>query len=65
MTEAAIITSYKYIPEKSSNASMYYEGTYVGPVTSQDLVDKIGDGSWGHRVPFLQNGRFIYIKQTD
>jgi hypothetical protein len=56
---------YSYNQHKSSNSSMYYDGWFEGDVTSEEIYEAIGDGSWGHRGPYIQGNRFYYIKQTD
>lgn len=44
---------------------MEYRGYYKGDVTAQDIIDTFGDGTFGHRGPTLNNGRFTYTKITD
>lgn len=63
--------------DSSSGSTMAFKGEYEGPVTAKDIFDKIGDGTFGHRGPFLyprirdvadpeqQKGTFSYTKITD
>lgn len=51
--------------DSSSGSSMRYAGRYEGPVTEADIIDALGDGSFGHRGPVLKDGRFTYTKYTD
>jgi TPP-dependent indolepyruvate ferredoxin oxidoreductase alpha subunit len=51
--------------DSSSGSTMVYRGQYEGPVTEQDIIDCLGDGTFGHRGPTLGNGRFTYTKITD
>lgn len=48
-----------------SGSTMVFTGRYEGPVTAKDIFDFFGDGSFGHRGPVLQGGRFTYTKITD
>jgi hypothetical protein len=42
-----------------------YVGTYEGPVTREDIVAKLGQGSWGHRFQNFGDGVFVYIKLAE
>ncbi|MDR3582522.1 MAG: hypothetical protein P4L67_04585 [Candidatus Pacebacteria bacterium] len=44
---------------------MVYRGRYEGNVTAKDIIEALGDGSFGHRGPILRNGHFTYTKITD
>jgi len=51
--------------DSSSGSTMEFTGQYEGPVTAEDIFNKIGDGTFGHRGPIMANGRFSYTKITD
>jgi hypothetical protein len=44
---------YDYDYDSRSGSTMAYEGRYEGPVTAQDIIDLLGDGTFGHRGPTL------------
>lgn len=56
---------FDYDYDSSSGSTMVYSGRYEGNVTSEDIIKALGDGSFGHRGPFFQDGRFTYTKITD
>ena len=49
----------------SSGSTMEYRGRYEGPVTAEDIIKLLGDGTFGHRGPRMINGSFTYTKITD
>lgn len=49
----------------SSGSTMVWRGRYEGPVAAADILNYLGDGTFGHRGPYLGNGRFTYTKITD
>lgn len=51
--------------DASSGSTMVYKGRYKGDVTAKDIVDCFGDGTFGHRGPYLNDGNFTYTKITD
>jgi hypothetical protein len=57
--EEKIITA-RYDQERDE-----YVGTYEGPVTREDIVAKLGQGSWGHRFQNFGDGVFVYIKLAE
>ena len=56
---------FDYDYDSSSGSTMEYSGKYEGNVTAKDIVDFLGDGTFGHRGPILSGGRFRYTKITD
>ena len=60
---------YDYDYDARSGSAMAYKGKYEGPVTTQDIIDALGDGTFGHRGPALygdkERGTFAYTKITD
>ena len=54
-----------YNPRKSSSSSMFYEGRYEGDVKLSEIVNALGDGSFGHRCSILSGDHFTYVKVTD
>jgi len=56
---------FDYDYDSSSGSTMVYTGRYEGDVTAADIIAVIGDGTFGHRGPFMDNGRFTYTKITD
>lgn len=56
---------FDYDYNSSSGSTMVYKGRYKGDVTPDDIIKALGDGTFGHRGPFLSNGRFTYTKITD
>ncbi|AWJ88897.1 hypothetical protein Sp245p_03385 [Azospirillum baldaniorum] len=48
-----------------SGSTMVFTGQYEGPVTAADIFEYLGDGTFGHRGPTMNNGRFTYTKITD
>lgn len=60
---------YDYDYDASSGSTMVYRGKYEGPVTAQDIIDALGDGTFGHRDLTLygnkERGAFTYTKITD
>lgn len=48
-----------------SGSTMVYRGRYEGPVTGNDIVALLGDGTFGHRGPSMRDGKFTYTKITD
>lgn len=44
---------------------MVWTGEYEGPVTAKEIIDYFGDGTFGHRGPYLFGNRFEYTKITD
>lgn len=60
---------YDYDYDARSGSTMAYKGKYEGPVTAQDIIDALGDGTFGHRGPYLTGdkvcGSFTYTKITD
>lgn len=51
--------------DSSSGSTMVYRGRYKGGVTPEDIKKAFGDGTFGHRGPTIENGRFTYTKITD
>lgn len=63
--------------DSRSGSTMVYRGRYEGSVTAEDIINYLGDGTFGHRGPVLwpdrdnrtgrslQKGSFIYTKITD
>jgi hypothetical protein len=51
--------------DSSSWSTMLYTGRYEGDVTQQDIISYLGDGTFGHRGPIFNHGRFTYTKITD
>lgn len=51
--------------DSSSGSTMVYRGRYKGDVTAQDIIAALGDGTFGHYAPYLNNGQFTYTKITD
>jgi hypothetical protein len=51
--------------DSSSGSTMEYTGTYEGNVSNADLLKYFGEGSWGYRFGYCQNGRFKFTKITD
>lgn len=68
---------FEYDYDSSSGSTMVYRGRYEGPVTTADIIEYLGDGTFGHRGPTLtpyqdaktgrpvDRGTFIYTKITD
>ncbi len=56
---------FDYDYDSSSGSTMAYRGKYEGDVTAQDIISALGDGTFGHRGPCIQNGAFTYTKITD
>ena len=56
---------FDYVYDSSSGSTMQFFGKYEGPVTDKDIIDYIGDGTFGHRGPSMSNGWFHYTKITD
>ena len=54
-----------YDYDSRSGSTMVWTGKYAGPVTAQDIIEAFGDGTFGHRGPWLDNGRFSYTQITD
>ena len=48
-----------------SGSTMVFSGEYEGDVTAKDIFEYLGDGTFGHRGPYLGRGRFTYTKITD
>lgn len=48
-----------------SGSTMVFRGQYEGEVTAKEIFEYLGDGTFGHRGPFVNNGRFTYTKITD
>lgn len=48
-----------------SGSTMVFSGDYEGPVTAADILEYLGDGTFGHRGPSFSGGRFSYTKITD
>ena len=48
-----------------SGSTHVVKGRYEGPVTPQDIIDRFGEGTFGHRGPTLAHGNFVYTKITD
>ena len=55
----------KYNREKSSNASMFYDGKCSEGVTEKDVVAKFGSGTFGHKFAKTSPTTFNYWKWTD
>ena len=51
--------------DSRSGSTMVFRGRYEGPVTPADILDYLGDGTFGHRGPSLDRGLFTYTKITD
>ncbi len=51
--------------DSSSGSTMVYKGRYEGNVSPQDIINALGDGTFGHRGPTMTNGYFTYTKITD
>jgi TPP-dependent indolepyruvate ferredoxin oxidoreductase alpha subunit len=49
----------------SSGSTMVFTGKIEGTVTAQEIIDKIGDGTFGHRGPTIDRNTFTYTKITD
>jgi hypothetical protein len=56
---------FDYDYRSDSGSTMEYSGCYEGPVTATDIIKMFGDGTFGHRGPYMSNGRFTYTKITD
>jgi len=56
---------FDYSYDSRSGSTMVYTGRYEGEVTAKDIISFLGDGTFGHRGPYFQNGRFTYTKITD
>ena len=56
---------FDYDYDSRSGSTMVYKGRYKGDVTPDDIISAFGPGTFGHRGPYLSNGRFIYTKVTD
>jgi len=56
---------FDYDYDSSSGSTMVYKGRYKGDVTPEDIIKTFGSGTFGHRGPYLSNGRFTYTKITD
>lgn len=48
-----------------SGSTMEYTGRYEGSVTASQILEYLGDGTFGHIGPTMYNGRFTYTKITD
>lgn len=57
------IFDYKY--DSSSGSTMEYTGRYEGHVKPEDIIQALGDGTFGHRGPKMYGGHFTYTKITD
>jgi hypothetical protein len=56
---------FDYDYDSRSGSSMQYRGRYEGNVTAADIIELLGDGTFGHRGPILDHGTFTYTKITD
>jgi len=57
---------FDYDYDSRSGSTMVYRGRYEGPVTPDDIIALLGDGTFGHRGPTLfPDGTFLYTKITD
>lgn len=56
---------YDFDYNSASGSTMVWKGKYKGDVTAEDIFKYFGDGTFGHRGPFLSNGNFTYTKITD
>lgn len=56
---------FDYDYDSSSGSTMVYRGSYKGDVTPQDIINAFGSGTFGHRGPTMNNGRFTYTLITD
>ncbi len=55
----------KYNRQKSSNASMAYDGTCAPEATEEDIRAKLGEGSFGYNCMRTSPTTFVYKKWTD
>lgn len=51
--------------DSRSGSTMVYTGKYEGKVSSDDIINYFGDGTFGHRGPSFTAGRFEYTLITD
>ncbi len=60
---------FDYDYDGSSGSTMAYKGRYEGNVTTKDILEYFGSGTFGHRGPYLlgneNGGSFTFTKITD
>ncbi len=49
----------------SSGSTMVFKGKIEGDVSAQEIFEKLGDGTFGHRGPSIFGNTFTYTKITD
>ena len=56
---------FNYGYDSRSGSTMEYKGDYEGEVTVKEIIDWLGDGTFGHRGPFFGPKTWSYTKITD
>lgn len=56
---------FDYDYDSSSGSTMEYQGKCTPSVTTSDILNFFGSGTFGHRGPFISNGKFSFTKITD
>lgn len=49
----------------ASGSTMEFKGRCTSEVTAEDILKHFGAGTFGHRGPYVHNGRFTFTKITD
>ncbi len=49
----------------ASGSTMEYKGRCTPEVTPEDILKYFGNGTFGHRGPYVNNGLFTFTKITD
>lgn len=56
---------YNVFYDGSSGSTMVFRGKIEGNVTKNEIYEKLGDGTFGHRGPHIIGDTFTYTKITD
>lgn len=56
---------YSVFYDGSPGSTMVFKGKIEGDVTAKEILEKLGDGTFGHRGPSICGDTFTYTKITD